>query len=176
MELNNRNLQDMLSKCLFGGNWEKYKKFVIPRKGNFLNPQYLTETDTYAIYYIDKKEKRVTDFQTEDYTERGAETSRYATVKMRIVVQFIGLKAEEWANTLLFWDERTDVQKILMEYQSQLLLGERVIETVPFQQEGYNGEMSYMASFETVSNVSKEEIVGYWTSPVIFEGGLKVEK
>ena len=176
MELNNRTLQDLLAKCLFGGNWEKYKKFVIPRKGNFINPQYLTKTDTYAIYYIDKKLKRITDFQTDERLKEGALEARYATVKMNIKVQFIGLKAEDWANTLLFWDERIDVQRIFMEYQSQLLLGERLIDTVPFQQEGYNGEMSYLASFETVSNVSKEEMIEYWTTPIWLKGSLKVEK
>lgn len=175
MELNNRTLQDLLAKCLFGGNWEKYRRFVVPRKGNFLNPQYDTSTDTYAVYYIDKKEKRITDLDTTDFGEEAAEVSRYATVKMRVCVQFVGLHAEEWADTLLFWDERTDIQRLFCEYQSQLLLGERIIDTVPFEQEGFNGEMSYMASFETVSNVSKEEMVEYWTIPIWLKGSLTTE-
>lgn len=176
MELNNRTLQDLLAKCLFGGSWEEYRHLVIPRKGNFINPQYLTKTDTYAIYYIDRKEKRVKNFETVDKGRNFATVARYATVVMRVCVQFIGLHAEEWADTLLFWDDRQDVQELFMQYQSQLSLGERVIDTVPFQQEGYNGEMSYLASFETVSNVSDGEKVEYWTAPVLFKGGLIVEK
>lgn len=175
MELNNRTLQDLLAKCLFGGNWEKYRRFVIPRKGNFLNPQYSTDTDTYAVYYIDSKEKRVKDMESEARERDFARVGRYATFKMRICVQFVGLHAEEWADSLMFWDERTDVQSVFMEYQSQLLLGDRRIDTVPFQQEGFNGEMSYLASFDTVSNVSCEEKVEYWTAPICIKGSLKTE-
>jgi len=176
MELNNRTLQDLLAKCLFGGNWEKYRQFVIPRKGNFINPQYLTDTNTYAIYYIDKKEKRTTNFDTVSRGKDSATRTRYATIKMRVCVQFVGLHAEEWADSMLFWDDRVDVDQIFSEYHSQLLLDERLIDTVPFQQEGYNGEMSYLASFSTVSNVTDEEKVEYWTTPVWFKGSLIVEK
>lgn len=176
MELNNRTLQELISKCLFGGNWEEYKKFVIPRKGNFINPQYLTDTDTYAIYYIDTKEKRITNLESESLTRPLATVKRVATIRMRVCIQFIGLHAEEWADTLLFWDERKDVQEIFLQYQSQLSLGNRMIDTVPFQQEGFNGEMSYLASFETISTVSNEEMVEYWTKPVWLKGSLKVER
>lgn len=176
MVLNNRTLQELIAKCLFGGKWKEGLKFIVPRKGNFLNPQLLTNADTYAIYYIDRKEKRITNLDTEVYGEDTATVSRYATVKMKVVIQFIGLHAEEWANTLMFWDERSDIQNLMMEYQSQLLPGDRIVETVPFQQDGYNGEMSYLASFETISNVSKEESVGYMTVPIWLKGSLIVEK
>lgn len=176
MELDSRNLRDLLAKCLFGGNWEKYIEFVIPRRGNFINPQCLTDTDTYAIYYIDKKERRIANFETERFGEDAATVSRYSTIKMTICVQFIGKNAEKWADSLLFWDDRKDVQEVFMQYQSQLLLGDRLIDTVPFQQEGFNGEMSYLASFETISNVSHGEKVEYWTAPVWFKGNLIVEK
>ena len=63
-----------------------------------------------------------------------------------------------------------------MEYQSELLLGERDIITVPFQQEGYNGEMSYMASLSLITNITKDEVNQYLTDLIILEGQLKVEK
>ena len=46
MYLNNENLRDFLSKALFGNKWEAYKKFIIPRKGNFINPTQLEKTNT----------------------------------------------------------------------------------------------------------------------------------
>ena len=60
--------------------------------------------------------------------------------------------------------------------QAQLLLGNRTIETVPFQQEGMNGEMSYLASFDVVINTTKEEIFEYLTDLIWLKGSLKVEK
>ncbi len=176
MYLNNAVLGEFLAKCLFGNKWESMQKYVIPRKGNFVNPQQISDTNTYAIYYIEKKSKRITNSSDIEYNDENAKTSHYATIKSTVRIQFIGKHAEEWASSLLFWDERSDIQKLFYEYDSQLLLGERDIFTVPFQQEGYNGEMSYVASFGTITNITKEEIIQYLTDLIYFEGTLKVEK
>jgi len=176
MYLSNAVLGDFIAKCLFGKKWEQMKKFVIPRKGNFVNPQQISSTDTYAIYYIEKKQKRLVNNSDTEYKEENAVTTHYATIKSLVRIQFIGKHAEEWADSLLFWDERTDVQAQLLEYDSQLLLGDRDIITVPFQQDGYNGEMSYLASFSILTGITKEEIIEYLTDLIYFEGTLKVEK
>lgn len=176
MYLSNEVFGDFISKCLFGKNWESMKQFVIPRKGNFVNPQQLTDTDTYAIYYIEKKHKELVTNSDTEYKVENAVTTYYATIKSLVRIQFIGKHAEEWADSLLFWDNRTDVQAQFLEYDSQLLLGDRDIITVPFQQDGYNGEMSYLASFGVLTGVTKEEIEEYLTDLIYFEGSLKVEK
>lgn len=176
MYLSNAKLGDFIAKCLFGKNWESMKQFVIPRKGNFVNPQQITDTNTYAIYYIEKKQKRLVNSSDTEYKEENAVTTHYATIKSTVRIQFIGKHAEEWADSLLFWDERKDVQDILLDYDSQLLLGERDIVTVPFQQDGYNGEMSYLASFSILTGITIEEIIEYLTDLIYFEGTLKVEK
>lgn len=176
MYLSNAVLGDFIAKCLFGKKWEDMKKFVIPRKGNFVNPQQISNTDTYAIYYIEKKQKRLVNNSDTEHKKENAVTTHYATIKSLVRIQFIGKHAEEWADSLLFWDERTDVQAQLLEYDSQLLLGDRDIITVPFQQDGYNGEMSYLASFSILTGITKEEIIEYLTDLIYFEGTLKVEK
>lgn len=176
MYLNNAVLGDFIAKALFGDNWESMKQYVIPRKGNFVNPQQITDTNTYAIYYIEKKSKKITNLTDTQYKEKNVDTTHYATIKSTVRIQFIGKHAEEWADSLLFWDERKDVQELFYEYDSQLLLGERDIITVPFQQDGYNGEMSYLASFSVVTAITKEEILEYLTDLIYFEGTLKVEK
>lgn len=176
MYLNNEVLGEFIAKCLFGKKWESMMKYVIPRKGNFVNPQQISKTDTYAIYYIEKKSKRITNFENAQYNAENITNTHYATIKSVVRIQFIGKQAEEWASSLLFWDERTDVQNVFEEYGSQLLLGERDIFTVPFQQDGFNGEMSYVASFSVVTGITKEEIIKYLTDLIIFEGELKVEK
>jgi hypothetical protein len=152
------------------------KQFVIPRKGNFVNPQQISDTNTYAIYYIEKKQKRLVNNSDTEYKIENATTTHYAIIKSTVRIQFIGKHAEEWASSLLFWDERSDVQKLFCEYDSQLLLGNRDIFTVPFQQDGFNGEMSYVASFSTITGITKEEIIEYLTDLIYFEGTLKVEK
>ena len=176
MYINNKDLGDFIAKCLFGNRWEEMKQFVIPRKGNFVNPQQITDTNTYAIYYIEKKKKRLVNNSDTEYKKENAVTTHYAIIKSTVRIQFIGKHAEEWADSLLFWDERSDVQSRLLEYDSQLLLGERDIITVPFQQDGYNGEMSYLASFSILTGITKEEIIEYLTNLIYFEGTLKVEK
>lgn len=176
MLLTNGNAQEMIAKCLFGSKWKEFKQFVLPRKGNFLNPQYLTDTNTYVVYYITAKNKKTTGFSITERGEENAAIDHYVPVQSHIDLQFIGLHAEEWANSVLFWDERLDVQEVFNEYDCQLFLGDRNIDTVPFQQEGYNGELSYLASFSVVQSISKEEVKEYWTDPIIFLGNLKVEK
>lgn len=176
MYLSNAVLGEFIAKCLFGEKWEDMYKFVIPRKGNFVNPQQISLTDTYAIYYIEKKSKRLVNSTDTEYNEKNAVTTHYATIKSTVRIQFIGKHAEEWADSLLFWDERKDIQDLFLEYDSQLLLGERDIVTVPFQQDGYNGEMSYLASFSVLTGITKEEIIQYLTDLIYLEGTLKVEK
>jgi hypothetical protein len=176
MYLSNAVLGDFIAKCLFGNRWEQMKQFVIPRKGNFVNPQQISNTDTYAIYHIERKQKRLVNSDDTEYKKENAVTTHYATIKSLVRIQFIGKHAEEWADSLLFWDERTDVQAQFLEYDSQLLLGDRDIVTVPFQQDGYNGEMSYLASFSVLTGITKEEILQYLTDLIYFEGTLKVEK
>ena len=176
MYLSNKVLGDFIAKCLFGSRWEDMKQFVIPRKGNFVNPQQISDTNTYAIYYIERKRKRTVNNSDTEYKTENAVTTHYATIKSTVRIQFIGKHAEDWADSLLFWDERIDVQELLREYDSQLLLGERDIITVPFQQDGFNGEMSYLASFSVLTGITKEEIEEYLTDLIYLEGTLKVEK
>ena len=175
MYLSNAVLGDFIAKALFGKNWEKMKQFVIPRKGNFVNPQQISATNTYAIYYIERKKKRLVNNTDTEYKEENGVVTHYATIKSTVRIQFIGAHAEEWADSLLFWDERSDVQNLFYEYDSQLLLGDRDIITVPFQQDGFNGEMSYLASFSMLTGITKEEIIDYLTDLSYFEGPLKVE-
>ena len=176
MYLNNAVLGDVIAKCLFGKNWQSMRQFVIPRKGNFVNPQQISLTNTYAIYYIEKKSKRLVNSSDTEYGEENAVSTHYATIKSTVRIQFIGKHAEEWADSLNFWDERIDVQNVLLEYDSQLLLGQRDIITVPFQQDGFNGEMSYLASLSILTGITKEEIIEYLTDLIYLEGTLKVEK
>lgn len=176
MYLNNEVLGEFIAKCLFGNKWESMMKYVIPRKGNFVNPQQISDTNTYAIYYIEKKVKKLVNSSNVEYNDENAKNIHYATIKSTVRIQFIGKHAEEWAGSLLFWDERSDIQKLFYEYDSQLLLGDRDILTVPFQQEGFNGEMSYVASFSVITGITKEEIINYLTDLIYLGGTLKVEK
>lgn len=178
MWFNTETARDLLAKCLFGQNWIEHTDVIVPRKGNFLNPQYLTNKGTYAVYYIDYKEKKLVNTQTAPGMINGQDVliEHFATMKCRIKVQFIGQDAEAWATSLMFWDERADIEKAFRECQCQLLQGDRSIQAVPFQQEGCNGEMSYLASFDVLTNVSKEEIAKNLTDQILFLGGLEVEK
>ena len=176
MVLDNVTLGELVAKNLFGEKWEKNLKYIIPRKGNFLNPSLDVNAATFAIFWLEKSIKRVTNFTTDDYNEKECDTTHYATLLTSVKIQFVGKNAQKWAISTLFWDERTDVQNNFAEYQAQLLLSDRTITSVPFQQDGYNGEMSYLASFDVTHNVTQDEIIKYWTDPLILKGSLTVEK
>lgn len=176
MVLDNVTLGELVAKNLFGNKWEKNLKYIIPRKGNFLNPSLDVNAATFAIFWLEKSIKRVTNFTTDDYNEEECDTTHYATLLTSAKIQFVGKNAQKWAISTLFWDERTDVQNNFAEYQSQLLPSDRTITSVPFQQDGYNGEMSYLASFDVIHNVTQDEIIKYWTDPLILKGSLTVEK
>jgi hypothetical protein len=176
MYLTSETLRELIAKCLFGDKWKEGLSIVIPRKGNFLNPQYLTKNGTYVVYYIERKDKRTLNWSETEFGEKNAKTTYFATMRYEVSLQFIGQKAEDWATSVMFWTERVDAQKIFCDYRAQLLPSEQSIVAVPFDQEGENGEMSYVASFSCVANATKEEIEEYMTDLIVFKGGLKVEK
>ena len=176
MYLTSETLRELIAKCLFGDRWEDGLPLVIPRKGNFLNPQYLTKNGTYVVYYIERKDKKTLNWSSTEYGKDNAKTTYYATMRYEVSLQFIGQKSEDWATSVMFWTERADTQKTFCEYRAQLLPSEQSIVAVPFQQEGENGEMSYVASFGCIANATKEEIEQYLTEPIVFIGGLTVEK
>ena len=176
MVLDNVTLGELIAKNLFGEKWEKNLKYIIPRKGNFLNPSLDCNAATFAIFWLEKSIKRVTNITTDDYNEEECDTTHYATLLSSVKIQFVGKDAQKWAISTLFWDERTDVQNNFAEYQAQLLTSDRTITSIPFQQDGYNGEMSYLASFDVIHNVTQDEIIKYWTDPLILKGSLTVEK
>lgn len=176
MLLDNVTLGELVAKNLFGEKWEKNLKYIIPRKGNFLNPSLDCNAATYAIFWLEKSIKRVTDFTIDVYNEEECDTIHYATLLSSVSIQFVGKNAQKWAFSTLFWDERTDVQDNFADYHAQLLPSDRTITSVPFQQDGYNGEMSYLASFDVIHNVTQDEIIKYWTDPLILKGSLTVEK
>ena len=177
MMLDNVTLGELVAKNLFGKNWEKNLKYIIPRKGNFLNPSLDCNAATYAIFWLEKSIKRVTNFTIDVYNkEKEDVTTHFATLLSSVKIQFVGKDAQKWAFSTLFWDERTDVQDNFADYHAQLLPSERTIASIPFQQDGYNGEMSYLASFDVIHNVTQDEIIKYWTDPLILKGSLTVEK
>ena len=177
MLLDNVTLGELVAKNLFGEKWEKNLKYIIPRKGNFLNPSLDCNAATFAIFWIEKSIKRVTNFTIDVYNEETEDvTTHFATLLSSVKIQFVGKNAQKWANSTLFWDERTDVQDNFADYHAQLLPSDRTITSVPFQQDGYNGEMSYLASFDVIHNVTQDEIIKYWTDPLILKGSLTVEK
>lgn len=177
MVLDNVTLGELVAKNLFGKKkWKNNLKYIIPRKGNFLNPSLDVNAATFAIFWLEKSIKRVTNLTTDDYNEEECDTTHYATLLSSVKIQFVGKDAQKWAISTLFWDERIDVQNNFAEYQAQLLLSDRTITSVPFQQDGYNGEMSYLASFDVIHNVTQDEIIKYWTDLLILKGSLTVEK
>ena len=90
MYLTSETLRELIAKCLFGKKWKNGLSLVIPRKGNFLNPQYLTKNGTYVVYYIERKDKKLLNFTQTEYREDNAATVHFTTMRYEVSLQFIG--------------------------------------------------------------------------------------
>ena len=134
-----------------------------------MNPSLDCNAATFAIFWLEKSTKRVTNITTDDYNEEECDTTHYATLLSSVKIQFVGKNAQKWAFLRCFGMKEQMFKIILLNYQAQLLPSDRTITSVPFQQDGYNGEMSYLASFDVIHNVTQDEIIKYWTDPLILK-------
>ena len=108
MVLDNVTLGELVAKNLFGKKWEKNLKYIIPRKGNFLNPSLDCNAATFAIFWLEKSIKRVTNFTIDVYNkeepndndEKEDITTHFATLLSSVKIQFVGKNAQKWANSI----------------------------------------------------------------------------
>lgn len=167
MILNAEEMQELLSRALFGDAWEENKKFVVHRQGNLANAQQMYNSDAFFTYYTSQYIK-----ETINPTATGKVHT--ANVVATLHLQCIGKNAEKHMLTTLFWDERTDLEKWLAELDCTLLETPRTIVSAPYFQDGANTILSY----ETVFKISCALTISEELPPMpelILTGGLQYE-
>ena len=143
MLINEKQLQEVLAKALFGKKWRQYKKFVVHKQGNLANAQQMYNSEAFFTYYTSLFEKKTINATSLN----GVHT---CNVVFTLHLQCIGKRAEELMLTTLFWDEREDLKSLLAVLNSTLLETPRTIVSSPYFQDGANTILSY----ETVFKIS----------------------
>lgn len=143
MLINEKQLQEVLAKALFGKKWRQYKKFVVHKQGNLANAQQMYNSEAFFTYYTSLFEKKTINATSLNGTHT-------CNVVFTLHLQCIGKRAEELMLTTLFWDEREDLKSLLAVLNSTLLETPRTIVSSPYFQDGANTILSY----ETVFKIS----------------------
>lgn len=123
---------------------------IIPKQGNWYNPQDITNSGTWVAFLITNGSPRVLPFDqqgTEPALYVGSQIST-SYVLSKVKLQIVGPDAEVLAMSIQHWLNRSDVVALFDSHYSQLCaagLGE--YEVSNFSQDALNGVIAYNSSF-----------------------------
>lgn len=147
--LNAQILRDTL-KEIFGID----DKYLVPISTNWFLPTTDPEdkVHTWIGYRIINKKPYVRAFKG------GTVISKPLKVSFRIT--FVGPQAEELADQLLLWEDRTDVTEAFEKSQSQINYTDRISFTYPVRNGGYNDDLAWIVdlSAQTSYDVDTKQV------------------
>ena len=149
VNINMKNLRDVLCTIFFGEEAEAKKKYVVPLQGNWYNPSQTQHVDNWIGYVIDTCRSSVA------VVNRGDDGRRYyRECQTSIHLAFIGKDAEELAQSVLFWIARDDVKSIIDKtYKGVINNKETEIYSSLYQQEGLNSAICWNVDFSIQHNM-----------------------
>ena len=148
MNLNHKTLQVLLAKIFFGDAYEENMKYVIPKQGNWLNPQEMEQVSTYIAYQLRENEPLLAPITRQALVEDLPTVQDVVAMVADVDLQFVGINAEDYAQSVTHWDTRSDVHKIFDAVEGQLMLTKRRVVSVPYWQDGANTIFSFNVSFK----------------------------
>ena len=143
MELNQTTLRGILAAIL-----SVDPKYVVPKQGNWWNPQSKdANIANWCAYQIKSNKPRTVPFYTEGtQTQNNATTPINSAAVLKIAdidLQFVGPKSEELANGVAFWPFRSDVKTQLKQVHGSIMNDEYDAVSSYFHQEGTNTVMAW---------------------------------
>ena len=148
--LNLTNIQEVLSFIFFGDIDSPAKKYIVPLQGNFFNPTGDSDISAWIGYAIGNKSTTSSSSSIDPAT--GA---IYRECIADITLTFIGANAEGLASTVLFWNDRSDVRKILDDYYKGQLNHKPIsIKSSMYMQEGLNNTLCWTTQVNITYNES----------------------
>lgn len=132
-------MQDFLAFAL-----KMSKDFIVPKQGNWFNPQDQTGATTWVAFLVRNDLSRTKPFWQ---TVGGVQTST-TYVNSTVELQIVGSGAEILVTNIRHWPNRSDVLTYLDNIQTQLYadgLGDCTVST--FVQDGANSVLAYNTSF-----------------------------
>lgn len=113
-------------------------KYLVPISTNWFTPTVDPEDKVHSWigYRIMSKKPYVRAYQAGKYMEK--------PIKVSFRLTFMGPQAEELADQVLLWEDRTDVQEAFDKQKAQVNYNDRTSFTYPVRSGGYNDEMCWI--------------------------------
>ena len=143
--LTNEKIRTFLSKALFGES-ELYKQYIIPLQGNWYNPvDDNGKAATWVGFHIIHISGEVRPIMVGNQIDTFCECLLH--------LQFIGPQALECAQSVLNWNMRSDISKMLLDmFGGHLLCDKRRIKSSPYNQDGMNNTLLYALEIKFIFN------------------------
>lgn len=146
MELNQSTLRGILAAIL-----SVDESFVVPKQGNWWNPQENLEGKpyTWCAYRIKSNKPRTAPYY---FPASGtAEQNRAAVQKIAdIELQFVGTDSETLAENVAMWPLRSDVRAQFSTVHGSVMYDDMTAFSTPFAQEGTNTVMAWNVTFRVL--------------------------
>jgi|WetSurMetagenome_2_1015567.scaffolds.fasta_scaffold377704_2 hypothetical protein len=132
------------------------EKYVLPKQWNWYNPQSVLAIGEKPLTWVAYKIKS-NDPITPNWEVKESEIVNNVTVWKRylasyniarIELQFIGTRAEEYANSIQFFPERQDVIDELQDCEGVIMRSDFKVYPTDYIQEGLNSVLSFNTNFK----------------------------
>ena len=85
--------------------------------------------------------------------------------KITFRLTFVGPQAEEFADQVMLWEDRTDVTKAFEKYKAQINYNDRVYFTYPVRQGGFNDSLCWIVDLSAQTSYEIDTKQKPWISP-----------
>lgn len=141
-ELNQSTLRGILAQIL-----SVDAKYVVPKQGNWFNPQEYSEKPTdWCAYRIKSNRPRTAPF----YNESGSKNQVCVEKIADIELQFVGPNSETIAQNIATWPLRSDVKSAFKSVQGAILYDDMTAFSSSFYQEGNNNVTAWNVNIRVV--------------------------
>lgn len=141
MELNQKTLRGILAQIL-----SVDEKFVVPKQGNWWNPQEKEKINNWCAYRIKSNRAKTAPFFCEIKNKNCVGVEKIATIEL----QFVGKQSEEIAQSVSNWTLREDVKNAFQKVQGSIMYsGSEAISSV-FSQEGNNTILAWNVDIQVL--------------------------
>ena len=140
MDLNQTTLRGILARIL-----SVDEKYVVPKQGNWWNPQENKgNIKNWCAYIIRNNKGRTVPFYHEENNNNYATQLKIATIDL----QFVGPQSEEIANSVSFWPLREDVKLEFEKVRGAILPTDTEARSSNFYQDGNNTVVAWNVSIK----------------------------
>lgn len=135
-------------------------KYLVPISTNWFLPTVDPEdkVHTWIGYRILSKRPYIRAYQAERDMMKG--------VKVSFRLTFVGPQAEELADQILLWEDRTDVKEAFERSESQINYTDRTSFTYPVRNGGYNDDMAWIVDLSAQTSYIVDTKQVPWFSKV----------